>query len=75
MPVQPVHPLKIQSQTLATAINVSPDGSGSTGVTENITLQNTSLSALGVGAFNPSTQQADIIHSLINNGHIAVDHT
>lgn len=67
--------LKVSQNGSDVVINVSPDGSGSTGVTENITLQNTSLADLGAGAFNPSTQQADIIHTLINNGHIAVDHT
>ncbi|WP_273149901.1 beta strand repeat-containing protein, partial [Methylophaga thiooxydans] len=49
-------------------IEVTPSGAGAH--TQVITLQNTSLSDLGA---NPADSQADIISSLISQGHIHVD--
>lgn len=49
-------------------IEVTPSGSGNH--TQVITMQNTSLSDLGA---NPADSQADIISSLISQGHIHVD--
>jgi VCBS repeat-containing protein len=49
-------------------IEVNPDGAS--GVTEVITLQNTTLADLGA---NAADSQADIINSLVTNGHINVD--
>jgi Ca2+-binding RTX toxin-like protein len=49
-------------------IDITPTGSGDT--TQTITLENTSLTDLGA---NPAGTQAEIIQSLVDNGHIHVD--
>lgn len=42
-------------------------------VTQKVTLQGTSLADLGVGGFDASTQQAEIINKLVQDGHVNVD--
>ena len=42
-------------------------------VTQKVTLQGTSLADLGVGGFDTSTQQAEIINKLVQDGHVNVD--
>lgn len=52
-------------------LNLSPNGDGAE--FQTITLQGTSLGDLGVGHFDPATQQAEIINSLVSQGQIQVD--
>ena len=53
-------------------INVKPGGGESEDVSQVITLQDTTLSDLGVAA---SDSQADIINTLVNDGHLNVDNS
>ncbi|WP_156042997.1 type I secretion C-terminal target domain-containing protein, partial [Marinobacterium lacunae] len=53
-------------------IEVSHNPGDSSGVTQVITLENTQLSDLGA---NAGDSQSDIINSLVNNGHLNVDHS
>ncbi|MCC5796416.1 MAG: retention module-containing protein [Methylophaga sp.] len=52
-------------------LNLSPNGDGAE--FQTITLQGTSLGDLGVGHYDPNTQQAEIINSLVSQGQIQVD--
>jgi len=51
-------------------IELKPDASD---VTQKVTLQGTSLAELGLGGFDTSTQQAEIINKLVQDGHVNVD--
>ncbi|HAO24260.1 MAG TPA: hypothetical protein DCQ49_03955, partial [Methylophaga sp.] len=51
-------------------IELKPDASD---VTQTITLEGKSLADLGVGGFDASTQQAEIINKLVQDGHVNVD--
>lgn len=42
-------------------------------VTQTVTLQGKSLADLGLGGFDTSTQQAEIINKLVQDGHVNVD--
>lgn len=52
-------------------INLTPAGNGE--MTQTVKLQDTSFNDLGIGGFDPASQQAQIIQTLINNGQINVD--
>lgn len=52
-------------------IQLTPEGNGE--MTQTIKLEGTSFNDLGVGGFDAATQQAQIIQTLINTGHISVD--
>ncbi len=51
-------------------IELKPDAGD---VTQTVILQGRSLADLGVGGFDTSTQQAEIINKLVQDGHVSVD--
>lgn len=51
-------------------IELKPDAGD---VTQTVTLQGKSLADLGLGGFDTSTQQAEIINKLVQDGHVNVD--
>ena len=51
-------------------IQLKPDAGE---VTQTVILQGKSLADLGVGGFDTSTQQAEIINKLVQDGHVSVD--
>jgi len=53
-------------------INVTPDGAGGD-MNQVITLEDTSLNDLGVGGYDATTQQSEIINQLISSGQLNVD--
>lgn len=70
-----------ESGDLTDFISITEDGSdivielkpNATDVTQVVTLQGKSLADLGVGGFDTSTQQAEIINKLVQDGHVSVD--
>lgn len=70
-----------ESGNLTDFISITEDGSDivielkpeAGDVTQKVTLQGTSLADLGVGGFDTSTQQAEIINKLVQDGHVNVD--
>jgi hypothetical protein len=51
-------------------IELKPDAGD---VTQTVTLQGKSLTDLGLGGFDTSTQQAEMINKLVQEGHVNVD--
>lgn len=70
-----------ESGNLTDFISITEDGSDivielkpdATDVTQIVTLQGKSLADLGLGGFDTSTQQAEMINKLVQDGHVSVD--
>ncbi|ODN65375.1 Serralysin G precursor [Methylophaga muralis] len=70
-----------ESGNLTDFISITEDGSDivielkpdATDVTQIVTLQGKSLVDLGLGGFDTSTQQAEMINKLVQDGHVSVD--
>lgn len=62
--------IKIEQDENDVVISLRPEGNDQ--ITQTVTLQDTNFNDLGIGGFN-SSQQAEIIQTLISNGQINVD--
>ena len=64
--------IHIEDNGVDTVIELKPEGAGGD-VKQTITLQGTTLADMGLGGFDTSTQQAEIINKLVQDGHVNVD--